>query len=98
MRRAVNDALVRAETALAPPDDERWYRNVLYGWDIYALYGGQTLPALRQALRAGDASAVAAEARRLEQAVARAAEALEDARAALPLANEPLRDGATLAR
>jgi N-acetylated-alpha-linked acidic dipeptidase len=83
-RRAVNDALVGAETAFAPVEADRWYRHVLYGWDVYALYGGQTLPALRQALRAGDAAKAALEWRRLEQALARATQSLRRGRAALP--------------
>jgi N-acetylated-alpha-linked acidic dipeptidase len=88
-RRALNDALVGAETAFAPVESESWYRHVLYGWDIHALYGGQTLPALRQALRSGDAARAALEWRRLAEALARAAESLRRARGALPPPRRP---------
>ncbi len=47
--RAVNDHLQRAETGFAAPDGASWYRHVVYGWDIYSLYSGDTLPALRRA-------------------------------------------------
>lgn len=48
-RRAINDHLQRAETGFAVPDGASWYRHVVYGWDIYSLYSGDTLPALRKA-------------------------------------------------
>jgi hypothetical protein len=56
--------------------DPRFYRHPVYGWDIHALYGGDTLPGLGQAAREGDAQAVARERQRLEAAVARARVAL----------------------
>ena len=61
----------------------RWYRHTVYGWNIYALYAGQALPALHQALEKKDTAAFAAERARLEKTIERAAQEL--ARAAEPL-------------
>ena len=72
--RPLNDALVRLEQQLldeSEPPETRWYRHVIYGWNIYSLYEGQPLPGLAEAIRVGDAAAVARETSRLEQALAR---------------------------
>jgi N-acetylated-alpha-linked acidic dipeptidase len=72
--RPLNDALVRLEQQLldeSEPPETRWYRHVIYGWNIYSLYEGQPLPGLAEAIRVGDVAAVARETSRLEQALAR---------------------------
>ena len=79
--RRINDALVRLEQQLldeSEPPETRWYRHVIYGWNIYSLYEGQPLPGLAEAIRVGDAAAVARETNRLEQALARFVTALEE--------------------
>jgi hypothetical protein len=53
------------------PPERRWYRHVIYGWNIYSLYEGQPLPGLAEAIRVADPAAVARETSRLEQALAR---------------------------
>ena len=60
------------------PPATRWYRHVIYGWNIYSLYEGQPLPGLAESIRLGDASAVAREITRLEQALDRFGRALEE--------------------
>ena len=60
------------------PPATRWYRHVIYGWNIYSLYEGQPLPGLAEAIRLGDAAAVAREITRLEQALDRFGRALEE--------------------
>ncbi len=81
VQREINDRLLRAETGFAQPGGEAWYRHVVYGWDIYALYSGDTLPTLRAAIAKGDAVGLARERDRLEQALASAASELRAARA-----------------
>ena len=79
--RRINDALVRLEQQLldeSAPPETRWYRHVIYGWNIYSLYEGQPLPGLAEAIRVGDAAAVARETSRLEQALTRFNAALEE--------------------
>lgn len=79
--RRLNDALVRLEQQLldeSEPPATRWYRHVIYGWNIYSLYEGQPLPGLAEAIRVGDAAAVARETARLEQALTRFVTALEE--------------------
>ncbi len=79
--RRINDALVRLEQQLldeSAPPETRWYRHVIYGWNIYSLYEGQPLPGLAEAIRVGDAAAVARETSRLEQALTRFNTALEE--------------------
>ena len=51
---------------------------MIYGWNIYSLYEGQPLPGLAEAIRVGDAAAVARETSRLNQALSRFAAALEE--------------------
>lgn len=78
--RPVNDALMRLEQQLldeSEPPETRWYRHVIYGWNIYSLYEGQPIPGLAEAIRVGDATAVARETARLEQALGRFVKALD---------------------
>jgi len=94
-RRAVSDAVAGAEKAFVDADPQppgappRWYRHILYGWDIYALYAGDTLPALRRALAGGDRPGFERERARLERAVNRATAALALGRAALSPGRKP---------
>ena len=79
--REMNDALVRLEQRLldeSEPPEKRWYRHVIYGWNIYSLYEGQPLPGLAEAIRVGDAAAVTRETTRLEQALARMVAGLQE--------------------
>ena len=72
--RPLNDALVRLEQRLldeSAPPDKRWYRHVIYGWNIYSLYEGQPLPGLAEAMRVGEPALVARETRRVEAALRR---------------------------
>ena len=73
---ALGDRLLLSLKAFVDEADPRFYRHPVYGWDIHALYGGDTLPGLGRALREGDAAATSEETRRLEAAVARARAAL----------------------
>ena len=86
LARSINDALVRLEQQLLDESESpatRWYRHVIYGWNIYSLYEGQPLPGLAEAIRIGDAAAVTRETSRLEQALTRFVTALDQiARAA----------------
>ena len=82
--RPINDALVRLEQQLldeSEPAATRWYRHVIYGWNIYSLYEGQPLPGLAEAIRVGDAAAVARETSRLEGALTRFVAGIEHATA-----------------
>ena len=79
--RTVNDRLVRLEQALlddSEPASARWYRHVIYGWNIYSLYEGQPLPGLAEAIRLRDQSRVDREVARIEAALTRLVEALEE--------------------
>lgn len=78
--RRINDGLARLEQALldeSEPAERRWYRHVVYGWNIYSMYDGQPLPDLAEAIRINDAAAVARELGRLEQALDRFRRQLE---------------------
>jgi N-acetylated-alpha-linked acidic dipeptidase len=78
--RPLNDALVRLEQRLldeSEPPDTRWYRHVIYGWNIYSLYEGQPLPGLAEAIRVGEPALVARETRRIEAALRRFNEGLD---------------------
>jgi N-acetylated-alpha-linked acidic dipeptidase len=88
-RRRLNDHLAGAEKSFASAEPHgdgspRWYRHTVYGWDIYALYSGDVLPALGAALRARDAARFAAEKRRLSAALERATAEMERAAALVP--------------
>ncbi|MDH4064849.1 MAG: CocE/NonD family hydrolase, partial [Acidobacteriota bacterium] len=79
--RAVNDALMRLEQRLldeSEPADTRWYRHVIYGWNIYSLYAGQPLPGLAAAIADADADAVRRETTRLEGALGRFVDGLQE--------------------
>jgi len=78
--RSLNDRLVRLEQTLldeSEPADTRWYRHVIYGWNIYSLYEGQPLPGLAEAIRLRDQQRVAREVARIEAALKRMLAALE---------------------
>ncbi len=71
---ALNDRLARLEQALADDDgapDTKWYRHVLYGWNIYSLYDGQPFPGLAEAFRVKDAARVTHELGRIQRALDR---------------------------
>jgi len=74
------DRLLASLKAFVDEDDRQFYRHPVYGWDIHALYGGDTLPGLGRAAREGDGASVSRERRRLEEAVARARRALAEKR------------------
>lgn len=78
--RTLNDRLVRLEQELLDerePADTRWYRHVIYGWNIYSLYEGQPLPGLAEAIRLRHQARVAQEVARIEAALTRMLAALE---------------------
>jgi N-acetylated-alpha-linked acidic dipeptidase len=78
--RALNDGLAWLEQTLldeSEPADRRWYRHVIYGWNIYSLYAGQPLPGLADAIRLRDQAAVDREVARIEAALARMLERIE---------------------
>lgn len=79
--RSINDALMRLEQVLldeSEPADKRWYRHVIYGWNIYSLYEGQPLPGLAAAIADADVAAVARETSRLEGALQRFVNGLKE--------------------
>ena len=47
------DRLLASLKAFVDESDPQFYRHPIYGWDIHALYGGDTLPGLGRALREG---------------------------------------------
>ena len=53
------------------PPDRRWYRHVVYGWDIYSLYDGQPFPRLAEAIRARDPARATREVARIAAALGR---------------------------
>ena len=73
-RASINDGLSRLEQTLLDErgtPGERWYRHVIYGWNIYSLYDGQPLPGLAQAIRLKDPARVSTETARIENALRR---------------------------
>jgi N-acetylated-alpha-linked acidic dipeptidase len=79
---ALNDRLARLEQTLADDDgaaETRWYRHVVYGWNIYSLYDGQMLPGLAEALRLRDEARVKHESLRITRALDRLESELEAA-------------------
>ncbi len=71
---ALNDRLARLEQLLCDDDADaaaRWYRHVIYGWNIYSLYDGQPFPGLVDALRQRDPARVSHEVKRIERALER---------------------------
>ncbi len=78
----LNDRLVHLEQTLLDeqePPDTRWYRHVIYGWNIYSLYEGQPLPGLAEAIRLRDPARVGREMTRIDAALQRMLTALEQA-------------------
>ena len=56
------DRLLACLKAFVDDSDPQFYRHPIYGWDIHALYGGDTLPGLGRALREGRAEAISSRA------------------------------------
>ena len=80
--RRLNDALARMEQRLLDESqrpDERWYRHLVYGWNIYSLYDGQPFPGLAEAIRRNDRSAADRELAKITAAVTRLAGGLAEA-------------------
>jgi N-acetylated-alpha-linked acidic dipeptidase len=73
-RASLNDQLVRLEQTLLDETSgpgERWYRHVIYGWNIYSLYEGQPLPGLAEAIRLKDPTRISIETARILSALGR---------------------------
>ncbi len=73
-RASLNDQLAHLEQTLLDESGspaERWYRHVIYGWNIYSLYEGQPLPGLAEAIRVKDPAKIARETARIESALRR---------------------------
>ncbi len=82
VRASLNDRLARLEQTLLDESGtpaERWYRHVIYGWNIYSLYDGQPLPGLAEAIRLKDRAQVTRETARIENALRRMLSALPSA-------------------
>jgi Transferrin receptor-like dimerisation domain len=80
----LNDILARLEQRLLDdrePADTRWYRHVIYGWNIYSLYDGQPFPGLAEAIRLRDAGRAQQEVARIVAALDRLADGLAEATA-----------------
>jgi N-acetylated-alpha-linked acidic dipeptidase len=78
-RASLNDRLAHLEQTLLDESGtpaERWYRHVIYGWNIYSLYDGQPLPGLAEAIRLRDSVQIARETSRIENALQRMLAAL----------------------
>jgi len=79
-RASLNDRLSHLEQTLLDESEspaQRWYRHVIYGWNIYSLYEGQPLPGLAEAIRVRDPSRIAKETTRIESALRRMRDALD---------------------
>lgn len=79
---ALNDRLARLEQTLidsSEPADKRWFRHVVYGWNIYSMYDGQPFPALANAVRLRDAARVRDETARIALALDRLQAGLREA-------------------
>jgi N-acetylated-alpha-linked acidic dipeptidase len=80
--RRLNDVLARLEQRLldeTAPAKERWYRHLIYGWDIYSSYDGQPFPHLAQSVRSNDARRASQESARIAAALGRLDEGLREA-------------------
>jgi hypothetical protein len=80
----LNDLLARLEQRFLDersPARDRWYRHVIFGWDIYALYAGQAFPGVAAALRVGDRAAALAELGAIAERVTRVTAGLREAAA-----------------
>ena len=78
----LNDVLARLEQRLldeSAPANERWYRHLIYGWDIYSSYDGQPFPHLAQSIRSRDAARASQEVARLAVALDRLDRGLREA-------------------
>lgn len=80
VKRRLNDGLARLEQQLT--DDEgdpatRWYRHVVYGWNIYSLYDGQPFPGLAEAVRIQSPARTEHEVGRIRRALERMALTLD---------------------
>ena len=81
-RASLNDQLAHLEQTLldeSASPAERWYRHVIYGWNIYSLYEGQPLPGLAEAIRLKDPARIARETARIQSALERMRAALDRA-------------------
>ncbi len=81
-RASLNDQLAHLEQRLldeSASPAERWYRHVIYGWNIYSLYEGQPLPGLAEAIRLKDPARIARETIRIQSALERMRAALDRA-------------------
>lgn len=79
---SLNDRLARLEQTLLDEGQgpsQRWYRHVIYGWNIYSLYEGQPLPGLAEAIRLRNPARVALETTRIESALERMRSGLDQA-------------------
>jgi N-acetylated-alpha-linked acidic dipeptidase len=77
----LNDRLARLEQLLCDDDGDpatRWYRHVVYGWNIYSLYDGQPFPGLANALRERNPARLTREVQRIERALNRLRVELEE--------------------
>lgn len=73
-RASLNDRLTHLEQTLLDESEspaQRWYRHVIYGWNIYSLYEGQPLPGLAEAIRLKDPARITKETARIESALRR---------------------------
>jgi N-acetylated-alpha-linked acidic dipeptidase len=80
----LNDLLAQMEQRLlddSQPPDRRWYRHLVYGWNIYSLYDGQPFPGLADAIRRNDRAAAASELSKITAAIGKMADGLADAAA-----------------
>jgi len=78
----LNDVLARLEQRLldeSEPASRRWFRHVVYGWDIYSLYDGQPFPRLAEAVRLRDAARARRDLERITTAVDRLGAGLDEA-------------------
>lgn len=78
----LNDVLARLEQRLLDERDapeRRWYRHVVYGWDIYSLYDGQPFPRLAESIRLRDATRATQEVALITAAVDRLHDGLREA-------------------
>jgi hypothetical protein len=78
----MNDVLARLEQRLldeSAPANERWYRHLIYGWDIYSSYDGQPFPHLAQSIRSRDAARASQEVARIAAALGRLDDGLREA-------------------
>lgn len=82
VRVAINARLPQLEQRLLLDERasaaDRWFRHVVHGWNIYALYDGQPFPGLAEAARLGDPARRDAEIAALRAALARLLAGLDE--------------------